>query len=324
MRKYLNGSGVPLSVAVFLAKDYYDHDDESISATSLLKPVRQIVLNSRLPPEHKLVDIIDLTKSRMGTAIHDGIEKAWKDNPKQTLMELGYPQKVAESVIINPEPGEDITDRIPVYLEIRSYKEIMGFKVSGKFDFVAEGRVEDFKSTSVYTAMAGNKDDDYKLQGSIYRWLNPEIITQDEMAIQFFFTDWARNQAKSNPKYPQKPVDQKIIPLLSIEETESYVRNKLQQVITHSKTPEENLPLCEDKDLWRTEPEYKYYKNPQKMNRSTKNFDNKLDAYKRLTDDGNVGIVVEVPGQVNACKYCSAFPLCTQKDALIAEGSLVI
>lgn len=324
MRKFTNGTSVPLSMAVFLATDNYDHEDHTISATALLKPTRQLILASRVPQEQQLVDITTLVKSRMGSAIHDAIERSWVENHQQGMLALGYPERVATRVRVNPEPHEVTEDVIPVYLEQRSYREIMGYTVSGKFDFVGEGRVEDFKSTSVNTWINDNKTDDYRLQGSIYRWLNPEIITQDHMAIQFLFTDWFPGRAKADPKYPQRPVEQKLIPLLPIEETEAFIRNKLTQIQKYQNSPEELLPLCNDKELWRTEPQFKYYKNPEKTSRSTKNFDNKQDAYLRLAQDGNVGIVVEVPGQVIACKYCPAFPVCSQKDALVAEGSLIL
>jgi hypothetical protein len=324
MRKFTNGTSVPLSMAVFLATDNYDHEDHTISATVLLKPLRQLILASRVPQEQQLVDITSLVKSRMGSAIHDAIERSWVENHQQGMLALGYPERVATRVRVNPEPHEVTEDVIPVYLEQRSYREIMGYTVSGKFDFVGEGRVEDFKSTSVNTWINDNKTDDYRLQGSIYRWLNPEIITQDHMAIQFLFTDWFPGRAKADPKYPQRPVEQKLIPLLPIEETEAFIRNKLTQIQKYQNSPEELLPLCNDKELWRTEPQFKYYKNPEKTSRSTKNFDNKQDAYLRLAQDGNVGIVVEVPGQVIACKYCPAFPVCSQKDALVAEGSLIL
>jgi len=32
--------------------------------------------------------------------------------------------------------------------------------------------------------------------------------------------------------------------------------------------------------------------------------------------------VIEKPGTVNACKYCPAFSVCTQKDDLLARGEL--
>ena len=88
--------------------------------------------------------------------------------------------------------------------------------------------------------------------------------------------------------------------------------------------PESELPECTEDELWRSDPAYKYYKNPQKMSRSTKNFDNLHDANLRLAEDGGVGIVVTVPGEVKACKTCAAFNLCTQKDRYLASGELII
>jgi len=178
---------------------------------------------------------------------------------------------------------------------------------------------------------SADKAEDYALQGSMYRWLNPKIVTDDHMAINFLFTDFQPFRAKADPNYPPHATPQKLIPLKSIEETDQFVRNKLTLLERFKDAPEEELPLCTDKELWRKAPEWKYYKNPEKRTRSTKNF--KVDefgsenaarsaAYTRLAKDKNVGVVVEVPGEVVACKYCAAFPICSQKDALIADGSL--
>ena len=54
--------------------------------------------------------------------------------------------------MINPSKPmlEFNPDAIPVYMEQRAYKQVGKYKVSGKFDFVAEGRVQDFKSTGVF------------------------------------------------------------------------------------------------------------------------------------------------------------------------------
>lgn len=324
MSKYANTSAVPLSLAVFLATDNYDYDGETISATALIKPIRQIVLSARVPEGDGIVDLIQMMPSRMGSAIHDAIERSWKDNHVTALNALGYPAKVIEKIRINPEPSELVSGIIPIYLEQREKKQVGKFLVSGKFDFIGDGRVEDFKSTSAYTAMRGTNDEKYILQGSIYRWLNPEKITKDEMAIQFIFTDWSKAKAMADPKYPQQRIQQKILPLKSVLETDAFVKRKLAQIEQFWDVPEETLPLCSDEDLWRSEPVFKYYKNPQKMSRSTKNFDTRQEAYTRRAEDGNVGIVTEVPGQVTACKYCNAFAVCTQKDTLIAAGDLVL
>lgn len=324
MPSYSNTSGVPLSLAVFLATDSYDYDPDTISATSLIKPLRQIVLTPRVDTSLASVDLINMVSSRMGSAIHDSIERAWTTNHRKALAALGYPQKVIDRVIINPEPGKLPEGAIPIYLEKRSTRRLGNYVISGKFDFVGEGRVEDFKSTSTFTAINNTNDSKHILQGSIYRWLNPTIITQDEMAIQFIFTDWSSMRAKADPSYPQQRIQQRILPLMSLAETEIYIRTKLSLIDQYLEAEESNIPLCTDEDLWRTAPVFKYYKNPEKTVRSTKNFETRQEALIKLAEDGNVGIVKEQPGQVTACKYCSAFAACTQKDSLILNGDLVL
>lgn len=324
MASYSNVSDVPLSLAVFLATDSYDHDSSTISVTSLIKPLRQLILGSRASQTDTFVDLSTMVASRIGTAIHDGIEKAWLSNHKEAMALLNVSQRIIKRVLINPKPEELNDESIPIYLERRSYKQIGNHTISGKFDFVADGRVEDFKTTSTYTAINNTNDDKYILQGSLYRWLNPDIITKDEMAIQFIFTDWSGMRAKTEPNYPQKKIQQRILPLKSIAETDAFVRNKISQIEQYKDAVETNLPLCTDTDLWRSTPIYKYYKNPEKTARSTKNFDTKQEAMLRNAEDGGRGMVVERPGQVTACKYCSGFSVCSQKDILIAQGDLTI
>ena len=145
------------------------------------------------------------------------------------------------------------------------------------------------------------------------------------MAIQFIFTDWKSYEAKQKPAYPQFRTMQKLIPLLSLAETEHYITGKLTQLAAHKQTPEPDIPRCTDKELWRKEPQFKYYKDPNKRARSTKNFTNPGDAYEYQQSKGaGQGIVVEVPGEVIACRFCPAFPICTQKDEYLANNTLKI
>lgn len=324
--RFTNVSEVPLALAVFLASDYYDYDDDphTISATTLLKPLRQIILPPRIPATDALVNLADMMNSRMGTAIHDGIERAWKENYQAAMQAMGYPARVIQRVRINPDPEQVTEDVIPIYLEERMYRALGKWRISGKPDFIGEGRVQDFKSTSVWTYKNQVNNDKYIQQGSIYRWLNPRIITQDEMDIHYIFTDWKPGMVKTDPNYPPKRFHKQSFSLMSLASTEQFIQQKLTAIERYWEAPEETIPHCTDEELWRSEPQWKYYKNPTKLARSTKNFDNKQDAYLRLAEDGNVGLVKEVPGQVTACRYCPAFVACSQKDALIAAGDLTL
>jgi hypothetical protein len=310
---------------VFLATDSYEYnaDPNTISVTSLIKPLRQLILGKRTNQDDAQVDLSQMVASRVGTAIHDAIERSWVTNYKQALSILNYPESVVNRFVIN-KPVELLTeDDIPIYLEQRVEKEINGYKVSGKFDMVLEGRVEDFKTTSVYTAINNRNDKKYVEQLSIYRWLNPNIVTSNLGAITYIFTDWSAAKSYSDKNYPQKRYQQKVFNLMSLQETEQFIVNKLNQIKQYSEANETDLPQCNADDLWRSDPVFKYYKDPNKLTKSTKNFDNKADAYIRLSQEG-VGVVLEKPGQATACRYCSGYALCSQKDSLIANGELIV
>lgn len=322
MTKFTNQTNIPLPLAVWLATDGYDYDDRPnlISATSLLRSIKQITLSSRIPQEDDSADVSTLLASRMGTAIHDSIENAWLFNRIGAMLSLGYPKRVIERMRCNPEVVEP--DTIPFYMEKRSEREIDGKIISGKFDFVLEGKVIDFKSTSTFSYTSGTNTSKYKLQGSIYRWLNPELITDDVMEIHYIFKDWSRIRVQADPNYPKSATLAQPIKLMSVAETDAWVREKVSKITKYANFPEEDLPKCTDEDLWRKPDVWKYYKNPAKTIRATKNFNTRQDALMRLAQDKNVGLIKKIGGEVMACRYCPAVGICKQKDGYIISGEL--
>lgn len=321
-----NITNIPLPLAVWLAGEGYDWqrgERKAISATALLKGVRKILLAERLDESNRQTpDIADQIAARLGHTIHDGIEKAWANEKARNgaLKALGIPDHIRERIRVNPDPHELRASNsiIPIWIEQRTEREFMGYGITGKFDMVYEGVVQDFKSTSVYTHIYGGKDEDYRLQGSIYRWLNPDKIFADHMVINFIFTDWSRAEARRNPNYPQQRVMPHRVSLYSIPEIERWMRNKIKALEAAADLPEEELPFCTDEELWRGETVFKYYADPAKANdptaRCTKRGDTRaeLEAYQK--SKGGKGVIIEVPGKVKACGYCPAFPICTQKD----------
>jgi hypothetical protein len=321
--KYTNKSDISLPLAVFLMHDSYDYDPRpnQISATSIIKPLRQLVLSRQHADLLKEVDIMDLVSSRMGTAIHDGCEAAWTDpeNVRKALEVIGL-GNVADRIQINSEELGD--NDIPVYVEQRHEKEVDGYVISGKYDLVLNGLLVDYKSTSVWTYIYDSNAEKYSMQGSIYKWLVPDRITEDFIEIQFIFTDWSSTRALQDKSYPQTRVVSKKYPLWSTQQTEQYIRDKLSQLSRLADAPQDLLPKCSDEDLWAEETKYKYFKDPTKMARATKVFDNMAEAQQRLADDGSTGTVVTFPGQVRACRYCPVSSVCNQAQELVAAGRL--
>ena len=309
-----NVTNIPLTLAVWAVNDKYDYvnDPTYFSVTSLLKPIRQIILQRRVDMSTLSTDVEDYLARAMGTSIHDSIEKAWTENYKKNLSILGVKDNVIERFKINPKPGSLKEGDLPIYLEQRSVKEFNGYKVGGKFDFIMDGLLHDNKSTTTMKWIKGSSDEDYKLQGSLYRWLNQDKITEDFIRINFVFTDWSKLSAMKDPTYPQHRATYKDIKLLSIEETEKWLSNKLVQISKYLNEPEEKLPECTDEELWRTPTKYKYFSNP-KATRATKNFDSQMEAYKyMMVEKGGVGTIKIVPGEPRRCAYCSASSICSQ------------
>ena len=317
-----NEKRVPLPLAVWVLHDEYDYipGNRYISATTLMKPLRQIILNNRIPYEERTIDVSDLIKSAMGRALHDSIEKAWVKGAHSALTKLRYPERVINAVLVNPshEQLAQTPDAIPVYIEQRMFRELNGWNIGGKFDMVAEGFVQDNKSTSAYTWLYGTKDDDYAEQGSIYRWIDAgqpyQKITEDLMLVNFIFTDWQKSQAKQNPKYPQNILEQKAIPLIPLDKMEARIAAKLKLIEKYENTPESQLPECTPDELWMGETVHKYFADPAKTDgRATKNFDSlaEANAYKQAKGKGVVKSVVGTPKR---CEYCPVFEICSQKD----------
>ncbi|MEA2037095.1 MAG: hypothetical protein U9O94_06275 [Nanoarchaeota archaeon] len=326
MRKYTNIHDISPALAVFLLYDDYDHDSRlnTLSATGLLKSTRQMVLIHQNKTADKQIDISDLVASRMGSALHDGCEKAWKDPKalKEAVKLWGVSPTVFAKIKINPEKVNE--GDIPVYIEQRHEKKIKGWNISGKYDLVLDGTLNDYKSTSCWGYIYDSNAAKYSLQGSIYKWLNPEKITSDYININFIFTDWSAVKARQDRTYPQLRVITKKYPLMSIEDTEQWIMNKLIVMDSLKDSPQESLPECSKEELWATDTVYKYYKNPSKLSRATKNFSTMDEALTRKASDGDVGIIKTVPGQVKACRYCPVIDLCTQAQQLKAEGRLVL
>ena len=331
--KITNQHDISVPLAVWLLHDDYDYvnDKTYISATSLLKPLKQLVLAKRINREETEIDLSDMIASSIGSALHDSIEKAWRQRAGTGMAKLGYPKHITDNLVVNPTP-EQIAENpniIPVWFEQRTVREIVvdgvTWKVGGKFDTVLQGRLFDNKSTSVWSYIKGGKDEDYRDQGSIYRWLNPTLITDDFIYIQFIFTDWQRREAKVNPKYPQTRIKEYPVGLRTLEDTEQFIRNKIALIQRYRDAPESEIPECTDEDLWRSDPQYKFYLDPEKAKdpsaRSTKNFDNMAEAAAFQASKGGKGVIKTVPGEVKACEYCAGFNLCQQKERYFA-GSL--
>ena len=222
--KYAYSKLIPLQLQIWLATNTYkgSNDPKALSATAFLKAVKSLILAGRA---QDMVDeavsngdfsalqalnkpnLLDVLKSRMGTAMHDSAEFAWETNYRQAFKDLGYTDAYIDRIVLNPEPEDTIPkDAIVVYTEKRLEREIDGFVVSGEADFIFNGVIQDLKTTSTY-AFKYADDEKHKMQMSIYKWIFEDhgIHVDDIGQINYLFLDWSKIAAARDPKYPPLP-----------------------------------------------------------------------------------------------------------------------
>ena len=317
---YKNETDIGLPIAIWLASEGdYDLVPEPnvISATSLQRPLRSLVLGRRLVQEHD-IDIDQLIPSKLGSSVHYSVEQAWINNYKEAFKALGHPQSMIDRITINPTKVKE--GDIPVYIEQRRAKKIDGFIVSGKFDLIVNGELHDIKTTKTYSYITGSNEGDYRLQGSIYRWLNPDIISGDFVHINYLFTDWTPTRAIADPDYPKSRCITKPISLYSIEETEVYIKKRIADLKYYEDMDQEELPQCTMKELWQDLSKYALYRDPNKTQRATK-LENDAMIH-NATKYGGKGLIIKREGQVRRCHFCEAKGICTQAEELEARGLL--
>lgn len=290
----------------WLKNDEYDYnpDPSVISATTIMKPIRMVVLEERWK-DAITVDVSDLIASRYGTAIHDSWEKC--DIPN-TIQEVRYYRQVDEN-----------------------------FTLSGKVDLVLYTdrdiqTIADIKSTSVWNYLLNKRDEDYIAQLSMYKWLMADGSYQDKDGIQtanikttehaeikYIFTDWSKQESIRNPKYPQTRVIEKSIKLDSLQETEDKVKARCEEITKARELNDNMLPKCTQEELWQTDTTYAVKKRGSK--RATKVHKTYAEAIRHQRSYKTNDYFVETrAGKVKRCNYCNVREFCNQYKELLSQN----
>lgn len=210
--------GLPDIIYEYLKTDFYDTEvvGDSLSATTLLKPVQEVVLTRR----HKdkiVVKASDRIWSLFGSSIHAVLEKGFDGKYEQ---------------------------------EQRHFKKVKGMEVSGKFDLLKDNIIHDFKVTSAFTVMYNSRIDEWTEQLSIYRWLMyPTRIVSDEGRIIAILRDWTVKNAYK-PNYPKSPIIEIPLKLMDYKATEAMVTKSVTAIKKALKLLDEQLPECTNKERW--------------------------------------------------------------------------
>ena len=219
--KIVNRTKLPEVIFQYLSKDFYDlkPDSNTISATGLLRPIRETILTHR-HSDNIEIDAADRIWALFGTAVHMALEKG--------------------------NLSEHQEERINIEFE--------GYNISGKFDILHDGYLKDFKTTSAFTLCYGDRTKEWAKQLSIYRWLYYKKHGK-ELPLKGYviaiLRDWAARDVGRVNNYPDSPIKEIELELMTIAE----VTNMITAMITNLKTcndlPDNSLPICTEEENWK-------------------------------------------------------------------------
>lgn len=218
--KIVNRSKVPFVLFKWLQQDFYDNADAAgtISMTTLIKPTQAVILQKRYDEKIE-IDAASRFWSLLGQGVHAVLEK------------------VEDAKIVPIER-----------LKVKFGKHT----VSGKFDLIYSKKLSDFKVTSAYTAVYGSRLEEWKLQLSGYRylyWKVYNILLNDTGSIIGIFRDWQKSKVEE-VGYPKHPITEMNIRLMSIVETEAWIKSRLKLLDSADTKRDSMLPNCSEEDRW--------------------------------------------------------------------------
>jgi len=269
--KLTNKNGLP--EAIFRAVNKQKHEKNGYSVSELLQPIQLTVLKHR--HEEKIEeDVSDRIWALFGSSLH---------------------YVLAQNSDENALSEEYITF------------EKAGAKVSGTFDYYENEVLYDFKVTSAYSIIYGDRKSDWGQQLNMYRCLlESKGFKVKELKIVAFLRDWSKSKALQGGDYPDNNV--MIIPIdIDRSITLDAMISRAAEIEGYKDA--EELPPCTPTDTWEKPTVYAVMKKGRKS--AIKLYSDKKEADERAEKEK--GYVEIRQGEKVRCKeYCPVNKFCKQ------------
>ncbi len=282
-----NRLGLPQAIVDAVTNDPYTKGDSDISVTQLIQPPYQRKLRTEVEVNE---DVTDRIWSLVGQVGHGIVERA-------------YPQAYTEAAA-QLSPAE-VHQQFGVVAERRLYMPVNGWVVSGQFDVIERGHLQDYKFTSVWSVIGDTKTE-WINQLNLLRLLAIHAgIDVTRLGIVAILRDWTMSKAKFGEGYPKHQIVPIDIPVWSVADAEAYM---LSRVLAHQ---DANPPPCTDEERWKREDVFAVMKAGRKS--AIKLHDTRAPAEAQAGELGNGHSVVLRPGEYFRCQnYCNAAHACPQ------------
>ena len=276
--KITNKQGLPQPFVDAVSSDYR-YKPKRYSATSLLKGIREAVLQHRHDGEIEQ-DASEMVWLLFGKAVHSILENS-----------VELPEQIKECKLV-----EDMGD---------------GYELSGIFDLydAKTETVYDYKTASTWKALF-NDWEDYRRQLIIYAWMLEQAglpCRHGELVV--FYKDHSKTEAARRADYPQLPVERKIYDYTpaDIEAAGEWISENFDAIKYAETLPDADLPMCTDEERWH-KPDKWAVKKPG-VKRAVRLYDTREEAMQHAA---GTNLEIEYrPGEDTKCqKYCSVAQFC--------------
>lgn len=277
-----NKHNLPQAFVDLVKADEKEHNDKKYGVTTILKPVREIILKRRHDSELE-IDVSDCVNRLFGSAFHSLIEKHDKTN----MSEIDFEWNVLDD-----------------------------FYLCGRLDLYdcVEQAVIDYKTATVWKVTF--KDfEDWRKQGLMYAWLCMNHgFTVKTIKFHAFLKDWTpREKRRNGDNYPDSQIYtyEYNIKISDLMEIDDYIKDKFKAIRDSLSLSDDDLAPCTPEDCWYTGDKWAVYKN-EKNKTALRVFDTQEEACGYITNklDG-VGKLEYRQGEYRKCQdYCEVCKFC--------------
>jgi hypothetical protein len=294
--KYTNNFNLP--EPIYKAILAHEHKGAKYTASGISKSIRSFILTDRHDDEI-VKDVSEMSWAFFGTMLHSYLEKyGLKGN------------FLSEQYLSSIIAGQEFTGTSDLLCQEKS-------------DYV----IVDYKTMSVWgwVFWKDGKFNPYEVQLNAYKYLYSKCdFYAKKLKIVAFFRNWEKKKVGNG--YPKIPIMEIPVKSWTLEETEDYIKTKINAFEKFKDAPEPELPMCLPEELWQSPTKYavKRQGNKTAMSGGIKNSKEEADKFilnQKIQDKKPYKYIVEVrPGTVERCNYCDGRTWCGQYKKLKEQG----
>jgi hypothetical protein len=262
-----------------MAKRDYEYETNEYRVTSLLKGLRETILERRHEEEIEC-DVSDMIWMLFGTAVHSVLERQQEGS-----------QEIKES-------------RVKIF--------IGNYILSGQFDLYngITNTITDYKTASVWKIIYASYDD-WKRQLLIYAHMMQSIgFPVEKGEIVALLKDHSKRDAKVKKDYPSLPVHKVVFSFTEKDfaEIEEWLHKRFEEIAELEQLQDDLLPVCTPEERFNSGDKYAVMKKGRKT--ALRVLDNEEEATRWMGENKGDSIEIRLGEDKKCTDYCTVNQFC--------------